>query len=76
MKKSGICPKCRSTDIVTNEHQAKRSERSFLFYGWFGRLKLSMYLCLNCGFIEEHANLDDRQKADKLRENWKAHKLP
>ena len=70
MKNSGQCTKCRSTSI-------KRIEGSVGSYGTgnniltgmtiFSAVKVTRFLCLNCGFSEEW--VDDRDALEKISRN-------
>jgi len=74
MKKTGQCPKCKSTDVVTNEDMTKHGERSVIMISAFKNIRVSNYICLNCGLIEEHIaqkSMQDSGKMDKIRANWK-----
>lgn len=73
MKKSGKCPKCDSYEIYTNDETTRYSERSIIHLSGFRRLFVSNFVCLNCGFIEEHLDdksLKDQKKMDQVKEKW------
>ena len=75
MKSSGICPKCESKEIYSDEFQAKRGDRARLGISSWTQLSVSTYICADCGYIEEYVNhqdLKDSKKMDKLRSEWKA----
>ncbi len=72
MKKSGICPKCNSRDIV--QIPGGTDVRGFWNYILTGMTILSAvtvtrYLCSNCGFSEEW--IDSPQDIKKLKDRFK-----
>ncbi|MCG8573392.1 MAG: zinc ribbon domain-containing protein [Flavobacteriales bacterium] len=72
MKASGQCPKCQGKNIYTDDRQSKRSDRSFGVDGWT-RLFVSMYVCTDCGYLEEYIDsesLSNQKKMEKLKNSW------
>ena len=71
MKDTGTCPKCRSTDIVRIEGRTGA-------YGTgnniptglsiFSAVKVTRFLCLNCGFSEEW--IESKSDLEKIREKF------
>lgn len=76
MKESKICPKCQGSSIFTDAGTTKGGDRCFLPISTWSKLYIDVYLCADCGYIEEYAakdELKDQKKMGKLRENWKKH---
>ncbi|MBX7094899.1 MAG: hypothetical protein K1X56_09265 [Flavobacteriales bacterium] len=74
MKKSGICPKCGSQNILTNKGVSKRGERSSMAVSSFTSLFIEVYMCTDCGFFEEYideADLRNPKKLEKLNAEFK-----
>ncbi len=74
MKNSNKCPKCGSTEIYTDEGLTKSGSRAGIGISNWTRLIIDIYLCSNCGFMEEYIekeDLQDSKKMEKLKENWK-----
>ncbi len=75
MKTTGICPKCGSDDVYANDRVSLRGDRSVMG-GAKGthRLFIHAYVCLACGYIEEHLTPDtlaDDKKMTALRGAWR-----
>ena len=72
MKNSGKCPKCSGSEIV----RVPGEVTGFGGGNWirigisaFGSVKVSRYVCVGCGFLEEW--VDDRFGAlDKIAAKW------
>ena len=71
MKLSFICPKCNSRDIIcipgeVGAHGAGNNIPT----NWtiFGAIKVTRYLCGQCGFSEEW--IDDDEDIQKLKETF------
>ncbi|TNF46616.1 MAG: hypothetical protein EP305_10510 [Bacteroidetes bacterium] len=72
--KNNICPKCSSTQIFTDSKSTKRGERSSVAISSWSMFFVDVYVCLNCGYLEEYIatdQLNDFKKMEKLKENWK-----
>ena len=70
MKYSCLCPKCRSTDIARIPGQIGAQGNNILTGATiFSAVKVSRFLCLNCGFSEEWVESKDDLK--KIRANFK-----
>ena len=66
--KTGVCPKCGSTEIRTEEGG---SSRDFLPGGGiFNPLLLTNYACGACGYLETYVN---REHLDLLNQKWSAY---
>lgn len=75
MKQTGTCPKCGGNDVYVNDTVATRGDRAVMA-GAKGthRLYIHAYVCLGCGFIEEHLDPDtlaDDKKITALRRAWR-----
>ncbi|GAA3234270.1 hypothetical protein ACFO1B_23815 [Dactylosporangium siamense] len=70
MKYSGVCTKCRASDIVRIPGQtgAYGSGNNIQIGVWSTPIPVSRYVCLNCGFAEEW--VDAPQHLAKLREKF------
>lgn len=76
MKESKTCPKCQGSSIFTDAGMSKRGERCYLPVSSWSKLFLDVYVCADCGFVEEYlsdSELTDLKSMSKLRENWKKH---
>jgi len=74
MKSTGTCPKCNSTKLYTNAGLAKRGDRSMIALSSWKGLYVDVYVCSQCGFIEEYAStreLENPTTLEKLKTNWK-----
>ncbi|WP_338768620.1 hypothetical protein WAF17_08180 [Bernardetia sp. ABR2-2B] len=72
MKKTGICPKCNSTEVYYE--RTTRSERNLIYISTFGQIRFDLYACIECGYIEEYIAdeyLENRGKMDTISLNWK-----
>jgi ssDNA-binding Zn-finger/Zn-ribbon topoisomerase 1 len=74
MKSTGKCPKCDGMHIISDAKISKGGDRSMIpFFSW-SKFFIDVYLCPECGFMEEYISkkdLDDQAKMTKLKENWK-----
>ena len=71
--RSGICPKCASKEVYSDNSATKRGERMIIPITGFKRLYLDSYICLSCGYVEEwiaEKDLKDRKMVEKVKENW------
>jgi predicted nucleic-acid-binding Zn-ribbon protein len=72
MKTTGKCPKCSSTEIYTNrgKHIGTRAGINVDFWGGF---YISVYICSNCGFVEEYMSQEHMEKGrmEKVKAKWK-----
>jgi hypothetical protein len=70
MKKTGCCPNCSSTEVYTTKGTPKRGDRSSIGVSSFTSVFIDLYICTNCGFIEEYAeeaDLKNPKKMEKLK---------
>lgn len=59
--KSGICPKCSSTDIVVAKPKKFAADYSAYDYETVGKFKnvfTNRYICCNCGYTERYFKKD------------------
>jgi Zn ribbon nucleic-acid-binding protein len=74
MRKTGICPKCNSSEIYTNSKDVPLGDRASLTLStWIGAI-VEAYVCLSCGFLEEYMRPNDllnEKKIDKIRSTWR-----
>ena len=71
MKRTGICPKCGSTDTYHNEGKMPYSDRAYLVTSFFGRMRIDACICASCGYLEEYLNTTESEKLDLIRKKWK-----
>ena len=72
--KSGTCPKCGSNEVYTDREALKRGERMQLVISSWKSIFLDSYICLTCGYFEEHVPEDELRNEkliEKVKENWK-----
>lgn len=62
MKKTGICPKCGSQDIILLP--ANKKVNAYIDFVIDGRhfARVDRYVCRNCGYIEEYVVKEDVKK--------------
>lgn len=68
MKNTGTCPKCHSGDILRIEGNAGAygsGNNILIGASIFGAVKVTRYLCGQCGFSEEW--IDRKEDIEKLR---------
>ena len=68
MKKTGICPKCQSTDLVRIEGNAGAygsGNNIQLGMTIFSAVKVHRYLCCRCGYSEEWIDKEDIEAVKK-----------
>ncbi|MCB0476740.1 MAG: hypothetical protein KDC84_01160 [Crocinitomicaceae bacterium] len=71
--KTGICPKCQSTEIYT-DGSPKRGDRSSIPISNWKKFFIDTYACYDCGYIEEYIeskNLKDQAKMERAKQEWK-----
>lgn len=76
MKRSKTCPKCASTQIYTDAGLSKRGDRSSIAISSWNKLFVDVYVCIDCGYIEEYASESaskDTNGLEKLKEHWRKH---
>ncbi|MBK7035265.1 MAG: hypothetical protein IPH42_02710 [Bacteroidetes bacterium] len=66
MKATKTCPKCKGTEIYTNDAILKRGERSTVGVSGWTNISVSVYVCMACGYFEEYIDSENIKK-DKLR---------
>lgn len=74
MKQTGKCPKCSSSDILSNKERLKQGHRSYIGINIWSTIQVETYVCMNCGFLEEYICQDklfDPGKVEKFRKHWK-----
>ncbi len=60
MKKTHICSKCNSTDVVRIDGTYNMHGENVIIVGTFKTpVYVNRYLCLNCGFSEEWIDMID-----------------
>ena len=63
---NGKCPKCESTQIIKYNLSAQPWRNRSLFQSIFSPLTHPMmYICENCGYLEEYINKKDINKLKK-----------
>lgn len=70
MKKTGLCPKCGSKDLllVPGKAGAYGSGNNIMTgYSIFSAVLVNRYVCCTCGFTEEWVDLED---IPKLKEKY------
>lgn len=71
--KSGACPKCNSTEVYTDAVLIKRGDRMRIVISSLKSIFLDSFLCLSCGYFEEHVpeeDLKDEKLIEKIKKNW------
>jgi len=71
--KTGVCPKCKSTEIYANKAVVKVASRNAISVSSFTSLFSDDYLCISCGYLEQYVNdvyLKDTKKIDKVKQKW------
>ncbi|MEZ4691555.1 MAG: hypothetical protein R3A12_15915 [Ignavibacteria bacterium] len=69
---SGTCPVCGSSEVYTDKDTTRRGECRLIPISSFTSLYLVSYICLGCGFTEQH--IPGKQLNDpKLIERSKTH---
>lgn len=71
--RSGVCPKCGSTDVYSNEHLSAWVRSG---YNWANTIpitglahaELGNFVCVNCGYTENY--ISNRNKLQKIAEKW------
>ncbi len=74
MKRTRICPKCSSSDIlIVDGYAGAYGSGNNVMVGAtiFSAVKVNRYICMRCGFTEEWINTED---LEKIRNSSKAHK--
>ena len=74
MKNFRLCPKCQSNDIVRIEgHVGHYGDGNNIPVKMFvlslDRVKVTRFLCLNCGFSEEW--IESREDLERIRSKFK-----
>ena len=76
MKKTGTCPKCDSSEVYNNSSHPSRGDRCSI-PGKDGRVRnnlwLTVYICADCGYVEEYVREDvlrDEDKMQRFKETW------
>ncbi|AFM03506.1 hypothetical protein Fleli_1068 [Bernardetia litoralis DSM 6794] len=75
MKKTGICPKCNSSEIYNNSNQKFSFRRGLSIINPRRILDrgvaLVSYICLGCGYVEDYLSEKDlEKKKDIIRTKW------
>lgn len=65
--KTGICPKCQSSEVYFNETIIPQ-EGSNLRITAFSFAALEYYVCVDCGFVESY--ISNPNKLHKINEKW------
>ena len=69
--RSGVCPKCESHRVFVRTSQSDRFGFSIprsLPVGAVSRAAVELYVCVECGFVEEYvSNADSR---DEIAGSW------
>ena len=74
MKKTKTCPKCKGTEIFTNEGMLKRGDRSSIVVSAWSSFTVAVYVCVKCGFFEEYADeisFNREKLSASLEKEWK-----
>ena len=72
MKSTGICPKCNSNQVYTNKDNLRRGDRCKIpIKGMYSQFA-EVYVCLDCGFIEEYLSFDSfiEKNVKRIKEKW------
>lgn len=62
MKQTNTCPKCKSTDVIKVKPFKSTSTANIIQLTKWGTMfaYFERYICLQCGFIEHYAMLEDK----------------
>jgi hypothetical protein len=73
MRDTKQCPRCKGTDIYSDEGLSKRGDRVALGVDSWSRIFVATYVCLTCGFIDEYIDKEhmDEKRIGKIKANWK-----
>jgi len=74
MKQTRTCPKCSSKEVYTNAGLVKRGERCSLPVTSWTSIFVDIYICLQCGFVEEYITdkeLANKEKINKIKNEFK-----
>lgn len=72
MKKTGICPKCDSSEVYVNTKVALGNRSTINISTWVGAV-IETYICLDCGFLEDYLRSSDllnEKTIEKIRSTW------
>lgn len=63
MKKSKICPKCNSTQVLRFDgYRGAYGSGNNLVTGMFSAVNVNRYICCSCGYTEEWIDTEDLEK--------------
>lgn len=63
MKKSKICPKCNSTQVLRFDgYVGSYGSGNNLVTGMFSAVNVNRYICCSCGYTEEWIDTEDLEK--------------
>lgn len=65
--KSGICPKCGSSDVWC---KTSMGYRGALMLGLFTSIPLTDYVCAECGYVESYVKED---QMNRMRKSIRSH---
>jgi predicted RNA-binding Zn-ribbon protein involved in translation (DUF1610 family) len=71
MKRTNACPKCESKDILRIPGEVGGyGTGNNISMGWtiFSSVKVSRYLCTQCGYSEEW--IDDKEDIERLKQKY------
>jgi hypothetical protein len=69
MKHSKTCPKCGSNEIYCKNN--KISDRCVIPVSTWAHILVDVYICAQCGFIEEYAEDLNSKGMTKIKTQWK-----
>jgi Zn ribbon nucleic-acid-binding protein len=69
--RKGRCPKCNATDLrsKTGSLIGWRGVLSGVGF-WRGTAKISTYVCVKCGYVEDYVN--DSKDLEAISEKWES----
>lgn len=71
MKKSGVCPECRSNRVRDGSHipfkKGSYAQYAIKVSAAFAAA-LDRYVCVDCGYVESY--VADAAKLERIAENW------
>ncbi len=66
MKKSKICPKCQSHDIINLDNTSLHTQFTSIKTGFMTVADIEIYVCGDCGYFEQYIkNTSDLEKIKK-----------
>jgi predicted nucleic-acid-binding Zn-ribbon protein len=76
VKQTGICPKCKGDNVyVSNSDSLYLERRTIYLRGWGKDLHISVYLCVDCGYVEEYTSHISEKTQEQIKKSWRKAKV-